>query len=286
VPTAEALFEAAAARLRAGDSGEARTLLARAAAAGSRPAAVVYTNFVAAGVGGAADWPRAMALLRELARSGRRSARELALVEAMDLKPDGGPASIPRAEPIGERPWIARFDALFTPEECRYLVEAAAPMLQRAVVVDPATGRQRPDPERVSDGAGFTAPLENLAVHALNRRIAAASGTGAEQGEPLQVLRYRPGGEYRTHLDAIPGFANQRTMTMLVWLNSGYEGGETRFEAPRLALKGAPGDAILFRNTRSDGRPDPASAHCGLPVQAGEKLIASRWIRERRFEGG
>lgn len=285
MPTAEALFEAAAARLRAGDPAEARALFARAAAAGSRPGAVIYTNFVAAGVGGPADWPRAMALLRELARSGRRSARELGLIEAMTLKADGSPASLPPARPISEQPCIARFDALFTGEECRYLAEAAAPMLRPAVVVDPATGRQRPDPERVSDGAGFTAPLENPAVHALNRRIAAASGTAAEQGEPLQVLRYRPGGEYRTHLDAIPGFANQRTMTLLVWLNSGYEGGETRFDAPDLTLKGAVGDAILFRNIGADGRPDPASAHCGRPVQTGEKLIASRWIRERRFEG-
>lgn len=285
MPTAEALFESAAARLRAGDPAESRALFARAAAAGSRPAAVIYTNFVAAGVGGAADWPGALALLCELARSGRRSARELELIQKMALNADGSPASIPVAMPVSERPWIMRFDALFTPDECRYLAEAAAPMLQPATVVDPATGRQRPDPERVSDGAGFTAPLENPAVHALNRRIAAASGTAVEQGEPLQVLRYRPGGEYRTHLDAIPGFANQRVMTMLVWLNSDYEGGETRFEAPRLSLKGAPGDAILFKNTGREGRPDPASAHCGAPVASGEKFIASRWIRERRFEG-
>ena len=77
-------------------------------------------------------------------------------------------------------------------------------MLAPAVVVDPATGRQRPDPVRISDSVGFTLPLENPAVHALNRRIAAASGTRAAQGEPLQVLRYRPGGEYKPHFDAIP----------------------------------------------------------------------------------
>jgi prolyl 4-hydroxylase len=281
---AEALFDQAAAKLRAGDAAAARALFARAAAAGSRPAAVIYTNFVAAGVGGEADWPRAMALLRELARSGRRSARELAIVEAMDLRPDGSPACVPEARAVCDRPSILRFDGLFTPAECEYLVGAATPMLAPAVVVDRATRRQRPDPLRSCDGAGFTPPLENPAVHALNRRIAAASGTAPDQGEPLQVLRYRPGGEYRTHSDAIPGFANQRIMTMLVWLNRDYEGGETWFETPRLALKGQAGDAILFRNTGPDGRRDPAAAHAGLPVKAGEKLIASRWIRQRRFD--
>ena len=137
---------------------------------------------------------------------------------------------------------------------------------------------------RVCDSVGFTWPLENPAVHALNRRIAAASGTAVGQGEPLQVLRYRPGGEYRPHFDAIPGFANQRVMTMLVWLNEDYEGGETHFPTPGLKLKGRTGDAILFRNTGADGRRDPAAGHAGLPVTAGEKLIASRWIRQRPFE--
>jgi prolyl 4-hydroxylase len=157
-------------------------------------------------------------------------------------------------------------------------------MLQPSVVIDNRSGRQVRDPVRTSDGIGFTWPLENPAVHALNRRIAAASGTGVEQGEPLQVLRYRPGEEYKTHYDAIPGFGNQRVMTMLVWLNDGYGGGETWFPTAELAVKGRPGDAILFRNTGPDGRRDEAAAHAGRPVTRGEKLLASRWIRAEPYE--
>lgn len=129
-------------------------------------------------------------MLRGLAESDRRCRRQLDLVEAMDL------AAAPAGEVLSESPRLVLFRGLFTEAECRYLAEAAAPMLEPAVVVDPKTGRQRPDPVRVCDGVGFTLPLENPAVHALNRRIAAASGTDVAQGEPLQVLRYRPGGEY------------------------------------------------------------------------------------------
>ena len=57
-------------------------------------------------------------------------------------------------------------------------------------------------------------------------------------------------------------------MTILVWLNEDYEGGETHFPTPGLKLKGRTGDAILFRNTGADGRTDPASGHAGLPVTA------------------
>ncbi|MFL6858806.1 MAG: 2OG-Fe(II) oxygenase [Allosphingosinicella sp.] len=279
----ETPFDAAAAALRQGDAAGARALLARAAEAGDARAAAVHANFLASGVGGPRDWPGALARLRELAGANRRAARELALIEKMALIPEGDPVALPRGEIVCERPRILRFAALLTREEGRYLAEAALAMLRPAVVVDPATGEQRPDPVRVADAIGFTAPLENPAVHALNRRFAAASGTAPEQGEPLQVLRYRPGGEYRTHCDALPGLANQRVMTLLVWLNDGYRGGATAFPAAKLALRGAPGDAILFVNAGPDGRADPAAAHAGLPVEAGEKWMASRWIRARPY---
>lgn len=285
---AAALFEAAAAKLR-GDGGArdlagARELFREAGGAGRVDAAVIYANLLAAGVGGPRDWPGALRLLAALAEVNPRSRRELDAVAAMALDADGDPLSTPAGESVCGAPAITRFAGLFSPAECAWLAAAAEPMLEPAVVVEPGTGRQMRDPVRVCDSAGFPWPLENPAIHALNRRLAAASGSAPEQGEPLQVLRYRPGGEYKPHFDAISGFANQRTMTFLVWLNEDYEGGETFFPTPGLKLKGKAGDAILFRNTGADGRRDPAAGHSGLPVTRGEKRIASRWIRERAFE--
>jgi prolyl 4-hydroxylase len=284
----DALFAAAAAKLRgqggARDLLGARELFRRAAGTGRIDAAIIYANLLAAGVGGARDWPGALRLLAALAEVNPRSRGELERIAAMALSADGDPLAVPNGETICEAPAIVRFAGLFSAAECAWLAAAAAPMLEPAVVIEPGTGRQRSDPVRVCDSIGFTWPLENPAIHALNRRLAAASATAPEQGEPLQVLRYRPGGEYKPHFDAIPGFANQRSMTFLVWLNEDYDGGETVFPTPGLKLKGRTGDAILFRNTLADGRRDPAAGHAGLPVTRGEKLIASRWIRERAFE--
>ena len=271
---ADALFEEAAARLRSRQIEEARDLFRRAGEAGRHDAAVIHCNLVANG----GDWRRGLALLAGLAQVDRRCRRQLELIRAMDL------SATLIGEVIGTAPHLTFFRNLFTADECRYLAEAAAPMLAPSVVVDPATGRQRPDPVRLSDSAGFTLPLENPAVHALNQRIAAASGTSAAQGEPLQVLRYRTGGEYKPHFDAIPGFANQRILTMIVWLSEDYDGGETMFMKTGAKLKGRTGDALLFRNALPDGRRDPESGHAGLPVTRGEKLIASRWIRAKPFE--
>jgi len=277
---AAALFDKAVARLFEQDIAAARDLFRRAGEAGRHDAAVIHCNLVAQ----SEDWNRGLALLRRLAQTDRRCRTELAVVESMDLTALGDPVSVSKGEKIGESPNLTFFPQLFGRDECQYLIRAAEPMLEPSVVVDNRTGKQIRDPVRTSDSIGFTQPLENPAVHALNRRIAAASGTNVEQGEPLQVLRYRPGQEYKPHFDAIPGFANQRIFTMLVWLNEDYDGGETLFMQSGRKLKGRTGDALLFRNTGAEGQRDPSSAHAGLPVARGEKLIASRWIRARRFE--
>ena len=64
---------------------------------------------------------------------------------------------------------------------------------------------------------------------ALNRRIAAISHSAYEDGEALALLRYSPGQEYRPHFDFVSGATNRRLQTALIYLNSGYEGGETHF---------------------------------------------------------
>ena len=105
----------------------------------------------------------------------------------------------------------------------------------------------------------------------------------ARQAEPLQVLRYRSGGEYKPHMDAIRAEPNQRILTVLVYLSDDYEGGETQFPRTGLSFRGRTGDALLFRNADSDGRPDPLTLHAGLPVTRGTKYLASRWIRAEKF---
>lgn len=284
---ADRLFDEAVRALagdgRPRDLAEARDLFRRSGEAGRHGAAVIHANFVASGIGAAPDWAGGIARLRGLAARDARCRAQLERIDAMALDSAGNPVTAPAGETICKAPHLVRFAGLFTPEECDYLAAAARPMLEPSVVVDSATGRQVRNPLRTSDGIGFTWPLENPAVHALSRRIAAASGTDVERGEPLQVLRYKPGEQYRTHFDAIAGFDNQRVMTCLVWLNEGYEGGETFFPTPGLTLRGRKGNAILFRNADQAGRRDEAAAHAGLPVRAGEKMIASRWIRQQPF---
>lgn len=259
-----------------------RAYFAQAAALGDPRAQAIHTAFVANGTGGPSDFAEARRLLA--AQNGPDAARQRALLDAMDLTEAGDPRSpLPAPRALSERPLVQLLPGLLTPEECGYLIDAAAPAFQPAQVGHNAMGGQARNLVRTCDTASFPWIAENPAIHAINRRIAAASGTAVECGEPLQILRYRPGQEFKPHYDCTEATDNQRVLTVLVYLNAGYDGGETLFLKTGLKIRGEIGDALLFRNADSDGRPDPQSLHAGLPVLAGEKLIASRWIRAKRF---
>lgn len=265
------------------DLSEARRLLGIAGARGDEQSALLHAGFLASGVGGPDDWPGALAGLSALAKRDSRAAAQLRLIEEMELGGDGFPALPIELERLAEAPYVACARGFMTEAECDYLRAAAEPVLEPTVVIDPVSRRTIPHPIRKSDGAVLGVYSEDLVVNALNRRIAALSGTRPDQGEPLQLLRYRPGGEYKAHLDALPAEPNQRVLTVLVYLSDDYEGGETSFPHSGLSFRGRAGDALLFRNAGPDGRPDPLSLHAGLPVTRGSKYLASRWIRGERF---
>jgi len=265
------------------DLRQARELYRRADEAGHPGAAAAFTNLLGSGIAGPRDWPLAIRRLRAEARQDRTRRAALSLVEKMKLDANGDPIVAPEGRSLSQSPQVTLFPKLLTPTECEYLRRVADPGFQPSVVIDVKTGRDYADPIRTSDGSTMHWLIEDPAVHALNRRLAAAAGVGAEQGEPLQILRYRPEQQYRSHMDFVPGVDNQRVLTALVYLNEGYGGGETSFVKTGLAVKGATGDAIVFRNAGVDRRAEPMSEHAGLPVTSGTKFLASRWMRESRF---
>ncbi len=268
------------------DLAAARADFAAAMALGDPGAARVLTGLLATGTGGRRDWPGALALLGEWTDRDPLAARQVSLLAAMQLDAVGDPADPIEPETLSAEPYTACIPGLLTAAECDFLIDISQSRFRRAEIFHEARQAFVQDPVRQSAYAGFSAISEWPAVHAINRRIAAASRTEVERGEPLQILRYQPGDSYRPHLDAIPSLANQRILTLLVYLNADYDGGETHFCKSGLRFRGAPGDALLFANATEVGRPDPATEHEGLPVTRGVKYLASRWIRARPSDPG
>jgi prolyl 4-hydroxylase len=257
-----------------------RRIFALAEAAGNQVARRAMTNLMASGVAGPRDWPGALSRLREEARGDLRRAHMLRLIGEMELTPFGDPARIPEGRRLSESPQVSLYPKAFTRAECDYLIAVSEPCFEPSVVVT-HDGREMLDPIRTSEGSTMHWLIEDPATHAFNRRIAALTGTHTAQGESLQILRYRPGQQYRRHFDWL-GPVNRRMFTALLYLNQGYEGGETEFSKAGFRVRGETGDVLVFRNAGADGTLDPLTEHAGLPVATGTKYLATRWIREKR----
>jgi prolyl 4-hydroxylase len=264
----------------------ARGFLRRAVEIGHVDGALMEAALVANGFGetSPSDWAKAQALLREAARQDPVAAAQVALLDAMDLLEDGYPRAMAAPEVLSTSPHVVRHAALLTPAECAHLARSAAELLEPSLVLDPRTGRSVPHPIRSSDHGTFGPAREDLVVRAINLRIVAVSHTPVTHGEPLTVLRYRPGQQYRPHLDTIVGATNQRVRTVLLYLNDAFSGGETHFPQLDLTIRPTGGDAVVFDTTMPDGMPDPRAVHAGLPVGAGAKWLATRWIRAKPLD--
>ena len=264
------------------DPERGRLLFEYAAALGHAQANLLATNLLASGVAGKRDWPGALSRLAAEARQLPERRAALDLIGAMDLDATGDPKATPSPNIVAEEPYARLFRRVFSIAECSYLIGATETRFEPSMVYNKARELVR-DTIRTSDGAAIHWLIEDPAIHAFNRRIAALTGTSFDQGEALQVLRYAPGQEYRPHFDFVDGAQNQRLWTALVYLNQDYRGGETAFVRTGTEVRGNAGDVLVFRNALEDGSADPLAEHAGLPVTSGSKYLATRWVREGRW---
>ena len=188
-------------------------------------------------------------------------------------------------------PRVVVFGNLLSDEECEGLMDLARPRLARSLTVATKTGGEEVNEDRTSNGMFFQRG-ENELVKRIEARIAVLLDWPEENGEGLQVLHYRPGAEYKPHYDYFdpkePGTptilkrGGQRVGTLVMYLAEPEKGGGTTFPDVNLEVFPKRGHAVFFSYERP--HPSTRTLHGGAPVLAGEKWIATKWLRERRFE--
>lgn len=188
-------------------------------------------------------------------------------------------------------PRVMIFGGLLTDQECDEMVALAHPRLVRSETVDNATGGSEVNAARTSDGMFFERGETGL-IDKLERRIAALVRWPLENGEGLQILRYRPGAEYKPHHDYFdpihPGTVRilerggQRVASLVMYLNTPEGGGATVFPDVGLTVSPVKGNAVFF--TYDKAHVSTKSLHGGAPVTAGEKWVATKWMREGVFK--
>ncbi|TAL87783.1 MAG: 2-oxoglutarate-dependent dioxygenase [Rhodanobacter sp.] len=188
-----------------------------------------------------------------------------------------------------DAPTVRVLDGMLSAEECADLTELARPRLQRALTVD-SQGKHQIDQRRTSEGT-FFALNEFPLIGRIEQRLAGLLDMPVSHGEGLQILHYLPGQEYEPHFDwfdptqpgfeAITAIGGQRIASVVMYLNTPAKGGGTAFPEIGLTVTARQGSAVYFAYEGGDQR----SLHAGLPVRAGEKWIATKWLRERPYKG-
>ncbi len=210
-------------------------------------------------------------------------------VEEGPLYLDGGDRQVAVLS-VMAAPRVVVFGGLLSDEECDQLIEAAKPRLSRSLTVATKTGGEEVNADRTSQGMFFQRGETDL-VRRIEARIAKLVNWPEINGEGLQILQYVPGTEYKPHYDYFdpdePGTptilqrGGQRVGTVVMYLSEPEKGGGTVFPNVHLSVAPKRGNAVFFSYERP--HPSTGTLHGGAPVIAGEKWIATKWLREREF---
>jgi len=188
-------------------------------------------------------------------------------------------------------PRVIVFSGLLSDDECDEIIALARVRLARSETVQTETGSSEVNEARTSQGM-FFGRGEHPVCARLEARIAALMNWPIENGEGLQVLRYGPGAEYKPHYDyfdpdqagtpTILKRGGQRVASLVCYLNTPTLGGATVFPDVQLDVAPVKGNAVFF----SYDRPHPVTRtlHGGAPVIEGEKWVATKWLRQGRFD--
>lgn len=284
-------------------------LLRDAVKMGGAEAAERLAVIVAAGGAGPPDWPTALRLLVLAAERGWGPARgQLEVLASMSgplQRPtsSGSPSAIiestdirkllapPAGSVIHADPKICTFPAFLSAQACDWLIERARGRLERARVYDAFTHADFVDESRTNSSAMFNIMEADLVHMLVQARMAPACGLPVNHMEAATVLHYAVGETIGNHYDFVdpahPGYAEEiskfgnRAVTFLVYLNAGYEGGETVFPRVGVSHAGQRGEGLFFVNTLDDGQANLRALHNGQPPTRGEKWVFSQFVRNR-----
>jgi len=210
---------------------------------------------------------------------------------------------------ISWHPRVFLYPHFLSDDEANHLVSLARGELKKSAVADNTSGKSTLSEVRTSSGT-FISKGQDPIVAGIEDKISAWTFLPKENGEDMQVLRYKRGEKYEPHYDYFTDSVNtirggHRVATVLLYLTDVAEGGETVFPLAKermnkglhrkdatfsecakngISVKPRKGDALLFFNLRPDAATDPSSLHGGCEVIKGEKWSATKWIRVASFD--
>jgi prolyl 4-hydroxylase len=219
--------------------------------------------------------------------------------DGVEIAPPSTGRSPMKLHLVHQSPPVLVIENFFTRQECQQVIDIAkapsaghtrsgVPMEVQSATFSPLAQSQR------TSTSWFCYYSQLPTLLAKTRHIL---GIPLPQLEEPQIVRYRAGEEFTWHYDEVPrsqmNNGGQRLATLLVYLNTVENGGETVFRdlkqcvdescQEQLSVQPVEGHALLFFPAYRDGRPDDRTLHKG-GMAASEKWIVQMWIHERAYE--
>lgn len=231
------------------------------------------------------QWGEAFAVMRTAADAGDDHARAQLDVLSGDLESLLQP---PKMERISETSSVFVCRGFAPPAICDWFIKRAEPRLKPALVHNAQVGQFKLDDSRTNTTSVVEVDMINAVMQ---ERAARLTRVPKVQHEPPTIISYEVGQKFDHHYDFInpdqPGAFSellakgQRTITIVTYLNTEFEGAWTDFPLLNIQFTGGKGDAILFSNVLANGAPDQNTLHAGLAPTAGRKWVLSQWIRNQ-----
>jgi prolyl 4-hydroxylase len=194
---------------------------------------------------------------------------------------------------LSQAPRVATCSGFATLEECAHLINKVATALRPAS--EYRRGNSANEDAELESFSGRGHPIGALHTDAvtrmLERKVVVMTGRSMRKLEPCSIVCYRPGEEYRPHVDFFSDeqilinrrsrsdFGGQRVATFLLYLRAPDAGGETSYPRAGVEVAGESGMAVIHYNVTPDGRQDHASLHAGRPIVRGEKWLWRSTLR-------
>jgi len=177
-----------------------------------------------------------------------------------------------------------------TPEECNAIIDKVKGNIGRCRVADDGISDVRTSLE-----ASFPNEYDKNITSKIRNFIESFTKLPIKNQERMAVLNYQIGQLYKPHHDCYIGNltnkgaaeflkqGGQRPYTCLIYLNQGYQGGETNFPKINVKIKPEIGKLLVFRN-QENGSINTELIHESVPVTSGQKWCMTVWVREHEFK--
>jgi len=188
-----------------------------------------------------------------------------------------------------EDPYITPkvFENVITTGEANYILHKAKNIFEESIILSGSDTNIR---------KSQTAWLykDDPMVKEIYDRLALQFQFEVDNAEPLQVVKYEPGGFYNDHHDSccddndscidFAKTSGQRKLTILIYLNDDFQDGETYFPELNLKIKAPKYGAVVFHPLdTNDELCHPLALHKGTEVTNGIKYVCNIWVRQKAY---